>query len=140
MIASARAIAVLDNEAAQAVADLNHPKHRRLADVLNAADLDRVRLVVPTAVRIEARVSPGPRKGTGLGRFRVDDIPLDSRCADRAIALADGLSASAVDATVVQCAEEFAVAGARVTVYTSDVRDIEALCGRATGRIAVRRV
>ena len=133
-------MAVLDNEAARAAADSSHPKHRRLLSVLQASERDRVHVVVPTAVRVEAGVVTSSPKASGLGRLHVEDAALTSQRADRAIELRAGLSASAVDATVAQVAEEHALAGALVTGYTSDVRDLEQLCGRAAGRIAVRRV
>ncbi len=133
-------VVVLDNEAVQAVADPQHPKHRRLTAALRAARTDQARVLVPLAVRVEAAVLRDSPTTTSLGRLKVEDVPLSSPRADRAIELAVGLTASAVDATVAQCAEEHAAAGARVTVYTSDVHDLEQLCARATGRISVRRV
>lgn len=140
MRASSREVAVLDNEAAQAAADLRHPKHRRLLSVLQASERDRVHVLVPIAVRVEARIVAGSPAATGLGRLHVEDVPLTSRRADEAITLSTGLAVSVVDASVAQVATEHAAAGALVTVYTSDVRDLEQLCSRAAGRIAVRRV
>jgi hypothetical protein len=135
-----RAVAVLDNEAAQVVADPGHTKHRRMVNVLRASDRRRVHIIVPTTVRVEARLGSSSPKGTGLGRLHVEDVPLTGRRADEAIALRGGLTVSVVDATVAQAAQEHASAGALVTVYTSDVSDLEVLCGRAAGRIAVRLV
>ena len=102
--------------------------------------VDHARVLLPTAVLVEARVLLTSPKASALGQLHVDDVALTRQRADRAIALRAGLSASVVDATVAQAAEEHAAAGARVTVYTSDVSDLEVLCGRAAGQIAVRRV
>jgi hypothetical protein len=129
---------VLDNEAAQAISDPRHPKYRRVIEILAARGRERAEAFVPTAVRVEAGLSR--TRASGLGRLDVEDVALTAERAERAIALCAGLSASVVDAAVAQVAEEHATAGALVTVYTSDVRDLEVLCARAAGRIAVRRV
>lgn len=132
---------MLDNEAAQALADPWHAKHRRLTETLRAADLrHRTQVLVPTAVRLEAGLSRTSPTSAHLARFKVDDAALTGARADRAVVLRAGSTASVVDATVAQLAEEHAAAGALVTIYTSDVPDLEQLCRRAAGRIAVRRV
>jgi hypothetical protein len=131
--------AVLDNEAVQALARLSHPKHRRMVEVLHAtARRPGSVVVVPTPVRVEAAVPRDSATTSGLGRLKVSDVELTGARADRAIALASGITASAVDATVAQCAEELAAAGRPVVVYTSDVADLSRLCAGA--RVAVRRV
>jgi hypothetical protein len=133
-------VVVLDNEAVQAATDPTHRKHRRLMETLQATGLRRqTMVVVPTAVRVEAGVCRSDGSATALGRLKVEDIPLTGPRADRAIAL-NAAAASAVDATVAQCAEELSATGRLVTVYTSDVRDLERLCSASTDRIAVRRV
>ena len=104
------------------------------------ARVGRARLLVPTAVRVEAGVAMSSSRAAGLGRLHVEDVPLTSQRADEAIALGEALAVSVVDATVAQVAEEHASAGALVTVYTSDVRDLERLCASSSPRIAVRRV
>jgi hypothetical protein len=136
---SGRAV-VLDNEAVQAATDRTHRKHRRLIETLEATGLRRrMVVVVPTAVRVEAGVSREDRSAIGLWRLKVEDVTLTGSRADRAIAL-NAAGACVVDATVAQCAEELAATGRLVTVYTSDVRDLERLCGASTEQIAVRRV
>lgn len=138
---TARVAVVLDNEALHAAVLPTHPKHRRLMEVLRATTLRRRALVVvPAAVRVEAAVRRTDPSATGLGRLAIQDVALSSDRADLAILLNQGVSASVVDATVVQCAEELALSGHRVTVYTSDVRDIERLRGRSPSRVSVRRV
>jgi hypothetical protein len=89
---------------------------------------------------VEAGLVRSAPRAAGLGRLRVEDVHLTTARADMAAALRHGLSVSVVDATVAQLAQEHAAAGARVTVYTSDVSDLEQLCGRAEGRIKVRRL
>jgi len=140
-LAAARVAVVLDNEALQAAVLTTHPKHRRLMEVLQATTLRRRALVVvPTAVRVEAGVRRTDPSATALGRLGVEDVPLTGDRADAAVLLSQGASVSVVDGTVVQCAEELAERGHRVTVYTSDVRDLERLRGRTATPISVRRV
>ena len=91
-------------------------------------------------MRVEAAVRRTDPATTGLGRLAIEDFALTSDRADLAILVNRGVPASVVDATVVQCAEELALSGHRVTVYTSDVRDIERLQGRSSSRVSVRRV
>lgn len=127
-------VAVLDNEAVQALADVQHPKHRPMvARVAAAVHRQRsgVTLVVPTAVRVEAGVSSSGL----LRRLRVVDVVLDRDRADRAAALVREEQATAVDATV---AEAAMTSAGLVTVYTSDVRDLSRLL--ADAGVAVRRV
>lgn len=136
------ATVVLDNEALQALADPRHRKHQVMLEKIAAVKYESgrgasVRVVTPTAVRVEAHVS---RQGAGtatLGRFRVQDISLDSTRADRCVALAVAAAATAVDATVAEAAESEARTR-RVSVYTSDVGDLTRLVGHVDNSVRVR--
>lgn len=119
---------ILDNEAIQAIADVTHRKHRRILASIevvasrNLRNAGSVRLVSPTAVRVEAgwdRRSSGPT--VTLNRLRTDDAPLDSSSADRAATLRNALDLSVADAhvgAVIQQAE------GPVAVITSDGGDV----------------
>jgi hypothetical protein len=119
---------VLDNEAIQALTDVRHRKHRRALaalEVVAARNLRKagsVRLVVPTAVRVEAGWDRGLSGPTvTLNRLRMNDVPLDTRAADRAAAVRNALDVSVADAhvgAVIQAAE------GPVAVITSDGGDV----------------
>lgn len=123
-------VAVLDNEAAQALADPAHPQHRRLLAVLEAVAQRRARaatsakVVVSTVARLEAGLDR--RAPTALDRLRVHDEPLTSERTDRAVALRAACGGAVADAATAQLAEE-AAASATVTVYTADLTDLPAL-------------
>lgn len=133
---------VLDNEALQALADLRHPKHRVMLEKIAAVKYESargasVRVVTPTAVRVEALVSRQSTGTASLGRFHVQDIALDATRADRCIALAGAASATAVDATVAETAESEARTR-RVSVCTSDVEDLARLTAHVANAARVR--
>lgn len=124
---------VLDNEAVQDLASMDHPKHRRMMAVireLTARALRgaaRVPVVVPTAVRAEAGWDRSSSAAANANRLvRAVDRPLDSKGADRACQLRALLPVSVVDACV---AEAFESAPQPAAVITSDTRDMEALRG-----------
>jgi hypothetical protein len=119
---------VFDKEPLQALADVEHPKHKVMLAKLRAVQHEssqgrQVRVVTPTAVRVEALVSRQAPGAAGLGLFRVRDVSLDTSRADRCVAIAAACSSTPVDTAVGQVAEEQAGAGI-VTVYTSDLTDI----------------
>jgi hypothetical protein len=123
---------VLDNEAVGALADPAHPKHRdalAYLDVTNErrARGERVRVVVPVAVRIEAGWDRRSPAAANLNRIcRAADHPLDTAATDRATDLARcEPAASVVDVTVAQAAE--AAGPDPVTIVTSDRDDFERL-------------
>lgn len=137
---------VLDHEAVQALADRHHPKHRVLLEKLAAVRYESgrgasVRVVTTTAVRVEARVARRAAGSAALGSFRVQDVSLDPTRADRCVALSTAASATAVDATVAEAAEDEARLRL-VSVYTSDVADLTRLVAHAgtSARIRVRRL
>jgi len=120
---------VLDNEAVQAVADIQHPKHRDVVAMLDATRRrrrDRVTVVVPVAVRIEAgcdRSAPAAAMFNRISGAR--DIVLDGASANRASVLRAQVGVSVVDATVAEVAERFP---GPVAILTSDGDDMERLC------------
>ena len=124
---------VLDNEALKALADRHHAKHRVMLEKIAAAQYESrrgagVRVVTPTAVRIEALVSRQAPENATLGRFNVQDITLDSTRADRCVALAAAATATAVDATVAEAAESEARTRL-VSIYACDLADLTRLVG-----------
>lgn len=122
----ARAI-VLDNEAVQALADPRHRKHRRVlavVEALAARNLRRAgsaRLVVPTAVRVEAGWDRRAAGAATLNRLRTEDAPLDTVTADRAARVRTALEVSVADAHIAASLQ--ATTGPHA-VLTSDTDDI----------------
>jgi hypothetical protein len=130
---------VLDNEAAQALSS-SRPHDRRRASVVAAIMAANGRVVVPTAVRMEADWRRRDPAAAGANRLVSDDMSLDRADADRAVQLRRLVpTASVVDATVAVAAERVAAETpcTVVEVLTSDVADISALAGDAETRIAV---
>jgi predicted nucleic acid-binding protein len=118
---------LLDNEAVQAVRDSAHRKHHYVVGlILDAAKLRArsrpIRVAVPAAVRVEAgwdRTSPA---WSSVNRFRIADVPLDTRHADAAAGIAKRTGVSVADAhlgAAIQAAETD-----DVLVLTSDPGDM----------------
>ena len=125
-------VIVLDNEALQALGDPTHRKHRRVLSYTQVvADRKRrasdVRLVVPTAVRVEAgwdRTSP---LWALANRLRIADMVLDSVSANVAAAIGASSRVSVPDAhlgAVIRSAP-----ADHVTVLTSDPGDMRLVAG-----------
>ena len=118
---------VLDNEAVQALADPDHRKHRRVLAVLEAVaarNLRRagsVRLVVPTAVRVEAGWDRRARGAAAVNRLRVADVALDAETTDQAAGMRAALAVSVADAHLGAVLETTAEPHA---VLTSDRKDL----------------
>jgi len=134
---------VLDNEAVQALIDPAHRKHRRVCAVVEAVAARNqrragtVRLVVPTAVRVEAGWDKRASKSTPVNRLRTDDMPLDSATADRGAAIRAVLAVSIADAHVGAVLESTEGPHA---VITSDVKDMERIAAHIGVSVAVVRV
>jgi hypothetical protein len=80
---------VFDNEAVQALVDAHHRKHRTVLAHLEAVLTRRrqgasVTALVPTSVRAEAGWDRTASAVAAVNRFRIADVPLDSRHADTA--------------------------------------------------------
>jgi|GEM_PF-680779 len=136
---------VLDSEAVDALADPRHPKHRHALayiEVTNErrARNERIRVVAPTAVRVEARWDRRAPTAADLNRIAgARDHLLDTGAANRAAELA-GLvpGVSVVDAAVAQAAE--VVEPGPATILTSDEEDFGRLAAHLHRAIVIARI
>jgi hypothetical protein len=135
--------AVLDNEAVQALTSPHHPKHRRVLAAIevvasrNLRGAGTMRLVVPTAVRVEAgwdRRRPG---AAILNRLRIQDSPLDRESADRAAAIRTALDVSVADSHLGAVVDKALGPVAVLTSDGSDVRRIATHLGVAVNVVAL---
>jgi len=118
---------VLDNEAVTALADATHQKHRMVVAHLAGVAVRRrkgtpSRVMVATAVRVEAgwdRSEPG---AAAINRYRVADAPLDAASANVAAAIANRTGVSVADAHIGAVVRS--LAGDEVVVLTSDPDDM----------------
>lgn len=122
---------VLDNEAVQALAEPDHPKHRVVVAHLAAVATRRrrgraVTAVVPTAVRVEAGWDRSDPAAAAINRFRLVDDALDATAAN--------VAAGIVSRTGVSVAYSHLGAAVRrhaadeVVVLTSDPHDMARVC------------
>lgn len=125
-------VVVIDNEAVRALSDPADPKHADALAYLEVTNerrsrAERVRVVVPVAVRIEAGWDRRRPAAANLNRIcGPGDHPLDTAATDRATELALlEPAASIVDVTVAQAAE--ADQSDPATIITSDRDDFERL-------------
>jgi hypothetical protein len=132
---------VLDNEAVQALGDVNHPKHRRALAFVEVANQrsgrrrQRLAVVVPVAVRIEAGGDRRAPSGAMINRItRARDVVLDHSGADRGAEIRQQLHVSAVDATVAQVAES---SPQPAVILTSDASDMRRLSAHVAGDVRV---
>lgn len=119
---------VLDNEAAQALIDADHRKHRVVIAHLAAVLVRRrrgkaVRAVVPTAVRVEAGWNRSDPVAAAANRFRVTDAPLDQATADVAADIVVRADVSVVDAHI-GAVVRTVLAADDVVVLSSDPNDM----------------
>ena len=125
-------LVLLDNEAVQALASPQHPKHQRVLAYMEAVERRKRRaaaisLVVPTAVRVEAgwdRTSP---QWAFLNRLRTIDNSLDAAQANTAAAIHDRAQVSVADAHVGATVQS--TLDADITVIASDPADIRRVAG-----------
>ena len=131
---------ILDNEAVQALVDVTHGKHRRVlaaVEVTAARNLRQaasVRLVVPTAVRVEAGWDRRARRSGAINRLRLDDSPLDRSAADTAAEVVSALGVSVADAHL--GAVLSATPGPHA-VMTSDQRDARRIAAHVGGTVNI---
>lgn len=131
---------VFDNEAVQALVDVGHRKHRRVlaaVEVTAARNLRRagsVRLVVPTAVRVEAGWDRRARRSAAINSLRVDDSPLDRHAADTAAEVVSALGVSVADAHL---AAVLTSAPEPHTVLTSDKADVQMIAAHVGAAVNV---
>lgn len=133
---------VLDNEAAQALIDPGHHKHRAALAVVEAtAARNRrragaARLVVPTTVRVEAGWDRRAPASATINRLRITDADLDQDTADQAVPLRLRLGVSVADAHL---GAVMAVAEPR-TVVTSDTDDLRRIADELEVEITIVRL
>lgn len=135
-MSAARSV-VLDNEAVQALTDPRHAKHRRalaLVEATAARNRRRAgsqRLVVPTAVRVEAGWDRTEPRAAVINRLRVTDHSLDSVAANRAASIRTALTVSVPDAHL---GATLAALSEPTSVITSDTDDV----GRIASHLRVQ--
>jgi hypothetical protein len=133
---------VLDNEAVAALADVHHPKHSAVLAILEVTNQRQarnqpIRVIVPTAVRVEADWDRTDPAAADLNRIsRAIDSLLDAGAANRSVQLRRLVpQASVVDVCVAQSAE--AAALQPVTIVTSDADDLTRLAGHLASRVVI---
>ena len=133
---------ILDNEAVEALADIHHPKHTAALALLEVTNQRRsrkaeLRLLVPTAVRVEAGWDRNDPAAAHVNRIsRAADVILNAAVANRCVRLRRLVpQASVVDVTVAQAAETSALQP--VTIITSDADDITSLAGHLAVPVVV---
>ena len=133
---------VLDSEAVDALADPQHAKHRGALAYIEVANErrarnERVRVVAPTAVRVEAGWDRRAPSAADLNRIcGARDHGLDTAAANRAaelLRLVPGVSV--VDVAVAQAAE--AVEPAPTTIVTSDDDDFRRLAAHLSRPVVI---
>ena len=122
---------LLDNEAVCALRDVTHAKHRMVLAHLEAVAARRrrgadVRVLVPTAVRVEAGWDRKRPSAAAINRFRVHDQPLDGSTANTAASLVAKLSVSVADAHIGAVVQ--ALRDDEIVALTSDPRDVRRVC------------
>lgn len=134
-------VVVLDNEAVQALLDPAHRKHRRVLAAVEVVAARRGRgvgagrLVVPTAVRVEAGWDRRTSGAAGINRLRVEDAPLDRGAADRASEVQRELGVSVADAHLAAVLGDSAPA--RFAVLTSDASDVRRIAAYLGAEVTV---
>ncbi len=132
-------VIIFDNEAVQALASPDHPKHRRVLAHLHAVTARRgkgrdVSLAVPAAVRVEAGWDRRQPAAATIDRLRIVDHPLTTTEANIAATLIrSGVATSVADAHVGAAA--LSIAAEEIVVLTSDPRDIARVCDPVTVRV-----
>ena len=123
---------VLDNEAVQALGDPSHPKHRKVLSYAQvAANRKRraldIKLIVPTAVRVEAGWDRRAASWAFANLLRINDAALDTPAANAAARMRSKTGVSVPDTHLGAVIE--AAQAVRITVLTSDPADIRGVAG-----------
>lgn len=133
---------LLDSEPAHALAAVGHPKHQMVLAHVEAA-LDRggrrrarPRVMLPTAVRVEAGIDRRAPSAAIFSRVRVADVPLDGGMADAAASINQQHAVGVADSHIAAAA--LSVAGPTL-VLTSDPDDLARASAAGTD-IDVRRI
>ncbi len=98
-----------------------------ILEVLAARNLPRagsVRLVVPTAVRVEAGWDRHRPHAATVNRLRIHDVPLDTEAADQAARICAALTVSVADAHIAVALETISGPHAVLTSDQDDIRRI----------------
>lgn len=129
---------VLDNEGVSAL--LGRSGSAKRATALEAVMAANGRVLVPGAVRVEARWSRRDPSAATANQLVPDEDPLDRAGADRASELRGVVkAASVVDSTVAVAAERSPSADV-VEILTSDTADLTALAAQLDRSVVVRRL
>lgn len=135
---------ILDCEGVQALKDVDHPKHGDALAIVQVVNdrrrrrTDSPRIVVPVAVRIEARWDRTHRSAAHINWLTgARDWELSSVRTNEATRLAQQAGASTVDATVVQAAREVPHPA---TIVTSDVSDMTRLAATLGNQVRIARL
>jgi len=125
-------LVILDNEAVQALKDPAHRKHRHVVSHAQVvAHRNRraaaIRLVVPTAVRVEAGWDRTSHAWAFPNRLRIADVPLDSAQASAAAAIRGQTGGSVADAHL--GAVIASTSADKISVVTSDPGDMRLVAG-----------
>ena len=123
---------VFDNEAAQPLRDVHHPKHRQvlahLTGIVGRRQRGReISAVVPTSVRVKAGWDRARPEAAAINRFRIGDHVLDAASANIAAVIADELGVSVADAHAGAVIRS--LPHDEVVVLTSDPDDITRVAG-----------
>ena len=128
---------ILDNEAVQALSSASHPKHRRALSYVQVVAARKrtgrraIRIVVPTAVRVEAGWDRSDPRAAFLNLLGVSDAPLDRESANRAAAIASEHHASVANAHIGATTQLMPDDGRPVTIVSSDPGDLRIVAGPA---------
>jgi hypothetical protein len=128
---------LLDNEAVQALSSARHPKHRRALSYVQLVAVRKrkgrraIRIVVPTAVRVEAGWDRSDPRAAFLNLLGVSDAPLDRERANRAAAVASEHHVSVADAHIGATAQLIPDGDGPVSIISSDPGDMRIVAGPA---------
>ena len=126
---------ILDNEAVQALSSASHPKHRRALSYVQVVAVRKgkgrraIRIVVPTAVRVEAGWDRSDPRAAFLNLLGVSDAHLDRESANRAAAIASKHHTSVADAHIGATAQLVPDDGRPVSIISSDPGDMRIVAG-----------
>lgn len=126
---------ILDNEAVQALWSAKHPKHRRALGYVQVIAVRKrkgrraARVLVPTAVRVEAGWDRSAPEAAFINLLGIVDAPLDGVAANRAAAIARQHQVSVTDAHVGATLQLLPDGSGPVTIVSSDAKDMSTVAG-----------
>lgn len=125
-------LVLLDNEAAQALADPAHPKHPHVISHIQVVATRKRRAMpvttaVPTAIRVEAEWNRNSPAWAFLNRLQIADIPLDASYANAAASIRHAAQVSVADAHIGAAVQS--ASADRISVITSDPTDMRRIAG-----------